>query len=126
MTVEALAAWLDAYRRAWEDRDPDAAALLFTEDGTYQWGPFEEPLRGRDAIRERWADAVAGQTDVSFGHEPLAVDDGRGYARWWVAFAVPTAQLRIRLEGIFEIALDEGGRCHTFREWWNAEEEPLG
>ncbi len=125
MTIDDLSSWLDAYGRAWEARDPDAAASLFTEEATYQWGPFEEPLRGRKAIRERWASAVDAQADVSFGHEPLAVGEGRGLARWWVSFAVPVARQRVRLEGIFQVALDDDGSCNEFREWWNAEEEPL-
>jgi hypothetical protein len=125
VTIKDLSLWLDAYGQAWEGRDPDAAASLFTDEATYQWGPFEEPLRGRDAIRERWASAVAAQADVSFGHEPLAVSEGRGFARWWVSFAVPVARQRVRLEGIFQVALDDGGSCNEFREWWNAEEEPL-
>lgn len=99
--------------------------MLFTEGATYQWGPFEEPLRGREAIRARWTDAVGAQAEVSFGHEPLAVTEAWGLARWWVSFAVPAAGLRVRLEGIFQIALDDDGLCSEFREWWNAEEEPL-
>ena len=126
MTFEHFSSWLDAYGQAWERRDADAAASLFTKEATYQWGPFEDPLRGRDAIRERWASAVAAQAEVSFGYEPLALSDDRGFARWWVSFAVPVARQRVRLEGIFEVALDEHGSCHAFREWWNAEEEPLG
>lgn len=125
MTIEDLGSWLDAYGQAWERRDPAAAASLFTDEATYQWGPFEEPLRGREAIRERWASAVAAQAEVSFGHEPLAVGEGRGLARWWVSFALPAARQRVRLEGVFDVALDAAGRCHEFREWWNAEEEPL-
>jgi SnoaL-like protein len=125
MTIEDLSTWLDAYRRAWEGRDADAAAALFTEDAAYHWGPFEEPLRGREAIRERWQSAVDAQADVSFGHEPLAIGDGSGLARWWVSFVVPAADIRVRLEGIFQVALDDEGACHDFREWWNAEEEQL-
>ncbi len=125
MTIEDLSSWLDAYGQAWEGRDADAAASLFTDEATYQWGPFEEPLRGRDAIRERWASAVAAQAEISFGYEPLAVSEGRGFVRWWVSFLVPAARQRVRLEGIFQVALDDGGSCQEFREWWNAEEEPL-
>ena len=29
-------------------------AALFTEDGTYAWGPFDEPTAGREAIRAAW------------------------------------------------------------------------
>jgi len=30
-----IRAWLDAYGRAWQDRDPQAAAQLYAEDGSY-------------------------------------------------------------------------------------------
>jgi hypothetical protein len=33
-------------------------AELFSADALYAWGPFEE-LRGRNAIRGRWAAATA-------------------------------------------------------------------
>ncbi len=54
MTIDDLSSWLDAYGQAWETRDADAAAALFTANGTYQWEPFEEPLRGRSAIVRSW------------------------------------------------------------------------
>jgi hypothetical protein len=114
---EAAQAWLGAYGGAWEDRDPDAAARLFTEDSSYAWGPFEEPLRGREAIRERWAEATRLQRDVDFGSEVLGVVSAGAVARWWCSFAV--ADARIELEGIFLIGITEDGECREFREWWN-------
>jgi hypothetical protein len=38
-----LTTWLEAYRRAWEDRDADAAAALFAEGSTYRSNIFEDP-----------------------------------------------------------------------------------
>ena len=35
--------WLDAYKRAWEDRDPEAAADLFTGGCELPGDPFSEP-----------------------------------------------------------------------------------
>jgi SnoaL-like protein len=126
VTIEELSFWLDAYGQAWEGRDPAAAAALFTDQSTYQWGPFEEPLQGREAIRERWVRATGAQEDVSFGYEPLAVRDELGVARWWVSYVRPAGRVRVRLEGVFAVALDADGRCREFREWWNGMEEPLG
>jgi hypothetical protein len=31
--VFAFKSWLDAYRQAWENRNPEAATALFTENG---------------------------------------------------------------------------------------------
>jgi ketosteroid isomerase-like protein len=114
---ERLTTWLESYKQAWEQRDADAAANLFTEDGVYAWGPFEEPMRGRDAIRARWAEVTAVQRDVAFGFEALGAVASGGVARWWCTFAVE--QVRIELNGIFLVVLTEEGLCSDFREWWN-------
>jgi hypothetical protein len=46
--------WLEKYGNAWRGRNPQAAADLFAEDGTYQVTPFVEPMRGRSAIFDYW------------------------------------------------------------------------
>lgn len=125
MTTEQLAAWLDAYGRAWEGQDPDAAAGVFAEDGTYAWGPFTTPIAGREAIRAAWEYATRRQqADVDFGYEVLGVIDERGIARWWAGMTTGPAKTRVRMEGIFLISLGDDGLCREFREWWN--EDPPG
>ncbi len=124
MTREDLSSWLDAYGRAWEQRDPDAAAALFTEDATYQWGPFGPTYSGPDEIRGAWERATGTQQDIHFGYEVIAVEGAVGVARWWVSCLLPAHRLRSRDEGIFAISLDAERRCKDFREWWNSVEEP--
>ena len=43
--------WLNAYKLAWESGDPGKAAALFTPDVVYEETPFDEPMRGLEAIR---------------------------------------------------------------------------
>jgi hypothetical protein len=126
MTLDELDRWLDVYGRAWERKDVDAFVDCFTPDADYYWGPsWDEPLRGHDAIRRRTEEAIAGQDEVGFGHEPLAITpDGRGVARWWVAIGLPGDAGTVDLEGIFLVTLDADGRCTDFREWWNNRVRP--
>lgn len=118
--------WLDAYGKAWETRDPDAAAELFTDDALYQWGPFGRRLRGRLMIREAWADAVEQQDKVEFGYEVLTASNRGGLVRWWCAMDEPASGVRTQLEGIFRLAFDEQGLCKSFEEWFNSKSDPLG
>ena len=120
-----LTEWLDEYGAAWETRDAEAAARLFSEDAVYQWGPFGRRLRGRVMIREAWAEAVEGQDKVEFGYEVLTASARGGLVRWWCRFDQPANSLRIRLEGIFRLAFDDSGLCTSLEEWWNAADEPL-
>jgi hypothetical protein len=123
--LAGLSEWLDAYGRAWEERDAEAAALLFTEDALYQWGPFGRRLRGRVMIREAWAEAVEGWENIDFGYEVLTASARGGIARWWCSGDHPERGVRSRDEGIFRLAFDEGGLCRNFEEWFNTVEESL-
>jgi SnoaL-like domain len=120
-----LTEWLDAFAQAWEQREPGAAAALFTEDALYQWGPFGRRLRGRVMIREAWAEALEEQENIVFGYEVLSATERAGIVRWSVSIDVPTRNVRERNEGIMRVAFDDAGLCASFEEWWNSTEEPL-
>jgi ketosteroid isomerase-like protein len=123
--LAGLSEWLDAYGRAWQQRDPVAAAELFTEDALYQWGPFGRRLRGRVMIREAWAEALEQQDNVDFGFEVLSATSRGGIVRWWAGADVGQRNVRTRAEGIFRIRFDDSGLCDCFEQWWNSDEQPL-
>jgi hypothetical protein len=122
VTREAFKFWLDAYGRAWEQRDPQAAAELFAEDGSYQVSPFVEPMRGREAIHEYWIQIAQTEQDIKFGYEVLAVTADFGIARWWASFIRIPPWLDTKLDGIFLISLDADGNCKSLREWWHKQQ----
>jgi uncharacterized protein (TIGR02246 family) len=119
----AFKSWLEAYGRAWEKRDPEAAAALYAEDGTYQVTPFLEPMRGRKAIFEYWCGVARTEENVRFGYEILIVKPELNIARWWASFVIVPQGLQTKLDGIFLIALDADGRCKSLREWWHKQQD---
>jgi len=123
--LAGLSEWLDAYGEAWEARDAEAAADLFTEDAVYQWGPFGRKLRGRVMIREAWAEALETQENVKFGAEVLTATQRGGIARWWCSADLPSEGVRSHDEGIFRLSFDDSGLCTSLEEWWNTQTEPL-
>jgi len=125
VTLEELDRWLDSYGRAWERKDTNAFVGCFADGALYAWGPWSEPLRGRDEIAARFDQAVATQENIRFGHEPLAVTpDGRGIARWWVSTTDPDTGDVEEDEGIFLVTTGGDGLCTEFREWWNSRTRP--
>jgi hypothetical protein len=123
MTPHAFASWLDSYGRAWQSCNPQAAAALFAEDGTYQITPFLQPMRGKQAILEYWTNVAHTQQNIHFGYEILAVTPEHGIARWWSSFVIVPPGLQTKLDGIFLISLDESGRCRSLREWWHKQQD---
>ena len=122
MDHAAFKDWLDAYGRAWVNRDAQAAAQLYAEDGTYQVTPFVAPLCGRQKILEYWVQVAQTQEDIQFGFDILSVTPDFGIARWRARLVINPPGLKTQLDGIFLIALDSAGRCTSLREWWHKQQ----
>ena len=50
MDRESMQVWLDNYVEAWRTYEPAKIGNLFSEDALYFYSPFDDPLRGREAI----------------------------------------------------------------------------
>lgn len=124
MDETTLTAWLNEYGRAWEARDPDRAAALFSEDARYYEDPFGAPAHGRDGIRAYWANATGRQTDVTFSHDRVCVSRATAVARWAATFTRTPGGTAARLDGVFVLRFDGDGLCRELREWWHIVETP--
>ena len=115
--------WLDAYGQAWENRNPEAAAAIFTEDGSYQVTPFLEPIRGRKAIYEYWSEVAGTHENIRFAYEILVANAELNIATWSASFIIDPPGLQTQMDGIFLISLDAKGRCRSLREWWHKQQK---
>jgi len=123
MNLDSFKMWLDAYGQAWESQDPQAAAKIFAADATYQETPFDEPVRGREAIFQYWLEETYEQAQVKFSYEILAVSENRGIARWQASFIRIPSKIEVKFDGIFVVYLNAENLCTVFEEWWNREEK---
>jgi len=56
------------FGQAWQQGKPELMAEVFTDDAVFVPGPFEPPLRGREAIRLYWRDVPLEQAEIAFRH----------------------------------------------------------
>jgi ketosteroid isomerase-like protein len=113
MGHDELEAWLDAYVDAWRNYDPASIADLFAEDATYFYHPWDEGIRGRDAIVASWLEERDAPGSWEAKYRPLLVAGDR---------AVATGTTRYTDGEIFwnlwVLRFGEDGRCTEFVEWF--------
>ena len=109
--------WVEGYRRAWEERDPDAAAALFTEDATNRSLIFEEPHRGRSGVAEYWRVVTEGQSEVRVRMGAPFADGVRVGVEFWTNMKVGGDD--VTLPGILLLEFAEDGLCRRLREYWH-------
>ena len=110
--------FLDAYKEAWETRNVELAASLFTRDAHYWENPFGEPLVGREAIAAYWKTATDTQEDLHFA---VRNSTRAGYtliAEWACTYTHRPSGERRELAGML-FADFYGPQVRTFREYWH-------
>ena len=114
------AEWLEDYGRAWEERDPEAAAALFTEDAVYRSSPLRPPSLGSDGVRDYWTQVTADQSGVRFRFGTPISAGNKMAVEWWTTMRVKGAE--VTLPGCFYLRFAPDGRCEELREYWHYEE----
>ena len=116
--------WLRGYQSAWEGRDAEAAARLFSDDARYHWTPLVPPQQGPAEIASAWNAAVSQQRDIRFTFTVFGVSGATGMATWRADFTRLPDQFKVRIEGVLSAEFSALGRCSVFREWWHSSESP--
>jgi ketosteroid isomerase-like protein len=112
--------WLKAYVRAWETYDPDAIGALFTDDATYSYHPYDQPVVGRPAIVASWLKDQDSPGTYEATYRPIALDGqvavANGRSRYFKDSS--RSELTKEWDNLFVIEFDGDGRCRSFREWY--------
>jgi limonene-1,2-epoxide hydrolase len=126
MAVDART-WIEAYGNAWREKDGQAAAALFTEDGVYRSSPFRAPHAGRDQIRAYWEQETEHQRDFELRFGEPVVEGKRVTVEWWATMRdQPWAASEgfhgdpaITLPGCLILRFTPDGLCEELREYWH-------
>lgn len=108
--------FLAKYKQAWETRNADLVASLFTRDAQYTSGPFGEPILGREAIHDHWNSATKGQEDIRFAVSNSFHSGFILVAEWACTYRDRASTKRKELAGVF-LADFYGSQVRVFREY---------
>lgn len=114
-----VARWIEAYGRAWREKDAHGVVRLFTEDAVYRSSPFREPSVGSEGIRAYWERATASQEQVELRFGEPVTEGARAAVEWWGTMRDGGEE--ITLPGILMLRFAPDGRCEELRECWHVE-----
>ena len=119
--------WLESYVAAWKSYDRDEIGALFSADVEYRYHPYDEPVRGRDAVVSSWlgedeSDGAstrdpAGTYDASY--RVVALDGDVAVATGSSTYRTsPDGPIEKVFDNLFVMRFDAAGRCRNFTEWF--------
>jgi len=123
--------WLGEYVAAWKSYERDQIANLFSDDVTYRYHPYDDPIQGRESLLDSWLaqgefadDAWApdrpGTYDASY--RAVAVDGDAAVATGTSTYLnEPGGAVKGTYHNCFIMRFDGSGRCSEFTEWFMLE-----
>ena len=111
-SLDAVTAWVDNYRKAWESNDPDDIGGLFAEDAAYFTEPYAKPWLGRAEIVAKWVEARDEPGTTTFEWHPLIVTDDLAIIEATTIYPTET------YSNLWVLRLDNLGQARQFTEWW--------
>ncbi len=119
--------WLEAYVAGWISYDRTEIAALFSDDVEYRYHPYDEPVRGRDAVVATWlgeeSDQTASTRDEAGTYEAayrtVAVEGDVAVATGTSTYlSAPGGPIEKVYDNCFVMRFDADGRCREFTEWF--------
>ena len=117
LTAADVKHFLAKFKKAWETRDADLAAGLFTRDAQYKQDPFSAAIVGREAIHDYWAGATGRQEDIHFSVGTVIQCGYMLAAEWTCSYQDRSSGEKRELAGMF-LADFYGKQVRHFREYW--------
>ena len=114
-SLDAVTAWVQKYRRAWESNDPGDIGGLFAEDGAYFTEPWAKPWLGRDRIVAQWLERRDEPGVTTFRWHPLIVTEDLAVIEATTVYSAPESRT---FSNMWVLRLDNHGQARQFTEWW--------
>ncbi len=110
--------WLDRYVAAWRSNDPEQIAGLFSEDVSYRYHPYDEPVEGREAVVRSWLDEPDDPESWEAHYTPFAVEGNRVVATGESRYFASEDKPERLYHNCFLIEFDDRNRCRSFTEYY--------
>lgn len=113
LSREDVQRWLDDYVAAWRSYDEDAIRALFAPDATYAYHPWDEPLKGAEAVAASWLESRDEPGSWAASYAPAVIEGNAAIAKGETRYTDGQ-----HFSNLFELEFHEDGRCTRFVEWF--------
>ena len=118
MRREDVTGWLERYVAAWKSGDRGEIEALFSDDASYRYHPYDEPLVGPAAIADSWLEDPDEPGSFDARYACYAADGDAAVAIGTSTYFGSVGGVDRVYDNVFALRFDAEGRCSDFTEWY--------
>jgi hypothetical protein len=115
--------WIKKLGEGWKNLDPNSVMDLFDKNNIeYFEEATDEPVTTWEDVKELWDVVPNNQKDVEFHSKIICQKENWALINWQVTRYSISQQVKQFKDGIFEVKLNEAGKCIYFKQWVSTKE----
>ncbi len=111
--------WMDGFMESWKNLEGERTIEWLSTDVEYYEAPDGDPCDSIQDVAALWAVVPKNQKDITYSYDIICKDDRFCVYNWRMKRTLVTqdGELRQRIDGIFQVALNDENKCMFFKQW---------
>lgn len=118
-------AWMNKFMESWKDLDGVKTADLLSKDVKYYETPNGNPCASWEEVLDLWKIVPDNQKDIDYSFKIICYSNEFCVINWKMkrVFISELGESKQCIDGIFQISLNDDGKCNFFKQWRYTETE---
>lgn len=109
--------WTKNFLESWKNLDWKTTLTYLTQDVQYYENPIDQPCKNFEEVTSLWSVVEENQKDISYQFEIVAYNENTCIINWQMERTLIKGDVHQKIDGIFQISLNEEGKCTYFKQW---------
>ena len=117
MIKEKYDLWIKEFMESWKNLDWEKTLTTLSADVEYYENPIDGPCSDFNEVGKLWCVVADNQKDIEYKYQILSYDEDFCIVNWQVTRVMTNGNIKQEIDGIFQISLDNAGKCSYFKQW---------
>ncbi len=103
--------------KSWKQLDWRRTIETLSRDVKYYETPIDEPCKNFEEVINLWNVVEENQKDINYKYKIISFDENTCIINWQMTRTMTKNNVKQEIDGIFQISLNEEGKCIYFKQW---------
>ncbi|MCI8347364.1 MAG: SnoaL-like domain-containing protein [Bacilli bacterium] len=109
--------WIKEFMESWKELDWERTLKTLDKEIKYYENPIDEPCKNFAEVTNLWNVVADNQKDIEYKYQIIAYSEENCIVNWQMTRVMTKTNTKQEIDGIFQIALNDAGKCTLFKQW---------
>lgn len=109
--------WTKEFLESWKELDWKRTLETLDKNVEYYENPIDKPCSNFEEVTNLWSVVADNQKAIDYQFEIVAYTENVCIINWQMTRTMTKGNIKQEIDGIFQITLNESGRCTFFKQW---------